>query len=78
MYKSYVEVARKGNVKKTDLFKLFRQVSKGDLTDEVFSYLMTDIENDFYVSYDLKNEWYSFTTNILRDWWLRYYDLVED
>lgn len=73
-----LEVARQGKVNKTELFKLFRQVSKGKLHDETFSHLMTDIENDFYVSYDVETKSYSFTTNILRDWWLRYYDLVEE
>ncbi len=73
-----LEVARQGKVKKTELFKLFRQISKGKLGDETFSYLMSDIENDFYVSYDAENKCYSFATNILRDWWLRYYDLVEE
>ena len=73
-----LEVARKGNIKKSDLFKLFRLEGKGELTDETFSYLMTDIENDFYVSYNPENACYSFTTNLLRDWWLRYYDMVEE
>ncbi len=73
-----LEVARKGQVRKAELFKLFRLESKGELTDETFSYLMTDIENDFYVSYDPENRSYRFTTNILKDWWLRYYDLVEE
>jgi hypothetical protein len=73
-----LEVARTGTVKKNDLYRLFRQESKGKLDDEVFSYLLTDIENDFYVSYDDQNQCYSFATNILKDWWLRYYDLVEE
>jgi hypothetical protein len=73
-----LEVARLERVNKTDLFKLFRQISNGKLKDEAFSYLMTDIENDFYVTYDSTSKSYSFTTNILRDWWLRYYDLVEE
>lgn len=72
-----LEVARLGRAKKKDLFKLFRQVSEGRLDDETFSDLMTDIENDFYVAYDPESDSYSFTTNILRDWWLRYHDLVE-
>jgi len=73
-----LEVARLEKVNKTELFKLFRQTSKGKLKDEAFSYLMTDIENDFYVSYYSESKSYSFTTNVLRDWWLRYYDLVEE
>ncbi|RMG66672.1 MAG: hypothetical protein D6710_12280, partial [Nitrospirae bacterium] len=73
-----LEVAKKGEVKKKELFKLFKMQSGGKLRDEVFSYLMTDIENDFYVTYDPENDTYRFSTNILKDWWLRYYDLVED
>ncbi|RJQ49195.1 MAG: hypothetical protein C4538_02580 [Nitrospiraceae bacterium] len=73
-----LEVARKGKVDKNHLFKLFRQTCKGKLTDEIFSHLMTDIENDFYVSYSVNTKTYSFTTNVLREWWLRYYDLVEE
>lgn len=73
-----LEVARRRDVKKDELFRLFRQTSKGRLTDEAFSHLMTDIENDFYVTYDATSNSYGFTTNILRDWWLRYYDLVEE
>ena len=73
-----LEVARKAEVKKVELFKLFKMLSEGKLRDEVFSYLMTDIENDFYVTYSPETDSYRFSTNILRDWWLRYYDLVEE
>ncbi len=73
-----LEVARQGEIKKKDLFRLFKQACEGKMKEEIFSYLMTDIENDFYVSYDTEKDSYSFTTNILRDWWLRYYDLVEE
>jgi hypothetical protein len=73
-----LEIARKGRATKTELFKLFRQLSGGKLTDENFSHLMADIENDFYVSYDTEDKSYAFTTNLLKDWWLRYYDMVEE
>jgi len=73
-----LEIARNGKMSKKDLFKRFRQLSKGVLNDETFSYLMTDIENDFYVSYEPLTRTYSFTTKILQDWWLRFYDLVEE
>lgn len=84
MYKLYerprdgFEVARKGEATKKELFRLFRTLSEGRLKEEAFSYLMTDIENDFYVTYNPEADSYRFSTNILRDWWLRYYDLVED
>ena len=73
-----LEIARTGKQEKKELFKLFRQLSKGELSDEKFSYLMADLENDFYVSYDFRSKTYKFTTNVLKDWWLRYYDLVEE
>jgi len=73
-----LEVARNTRAGKTELFRLFRLVSQGKMGDEMFSYLMTDLENDFYVIYDIEKEQYYFSTNILRDWWLRYHDLVEE
>jgi hypothetical protein len=73
-----LEVAKKGEASKKELFRLFQMQSEGKLEEEVFSYLMTDIENDFYVTYNPESETYRFSTNILRDWWLRYYDMVEE
>jgi hypothetical protein len=73
-----LEVARRGTIERKALFRLYRQVSKKMLDDETFSYIMTDLENDFYVTYDPVRQSYGFATNILRDWWLRYYDLVEE
>jgi hypothetical protein len=72
------EIARKQEVKKTELFKLFSQISKGKYKTDDFSYLMSDLENDFYISYKIESDSYYFTLKILRDWWLRYYDLVEE
>ncbi len=73
-----LETARRKEVARDDLFKLFQQLSAGKVNNMQFSYLMTDLENDFYVAYNAENGTYRFTTNVLRDWWLRFYDLVED
>ena len=73
-----LETARRKEVARDDLFKLFQQLSEGKVDNTQFSYLMTDLENDFYVAYDTERGTYRFTTNVLRDWWLRFYDLVED
>lgn len=73
-----LEIAKQGEVKKSILFKLFNQESKGKYNADDLSHLMTDLENDFYISYDNENDSYHFTLKILRDWWLRYYDLVEE
>ena len=72
-----IEIAKETTVKRSELFRLFNQESGGRYTSEDFSYLMTDLENDFYISYDKKNDRCRFTTKVLKDWWLRYYDLVE-
>ncbi len=73
-----LETARRQEAPRADLFKLFQQLSEGKVNNMQFSYLMTDLENDFYVAYDPESSVYRFTTNVLRDWWLRFYDLVED
>ena len=72
-----IEIAKETTVKRSELFRLFNQESGGRYTPEDFSYLMADLENDFYISYDKKNDRCRFTTKVLKDWWLRYYDLVE-
>lgn len=72
-----IEIAKMGEVKKSELLKLFKMESKGRYTTDDFSYLMTDLENDFYVSYGIESDSYYFATKVLRDWWLRYYDMVE-
>jgi hypothetical protein len=41
------------------------------------SVLMSDLENDFYLTYDSQTGAYTFAIKLLRDWWIRYYDLVE-
>lgn len=41
------------------------------LTDDVFSHLLSDLENDFYLK--RQDDSYIFHTKILRDWWLRFY-----
>jgi hypothetical protein len=72
------EIARKYQVKKTELVKLSNQISAGKCDTDDFNYLMSDLENDFYISYKRETDSYYFTLKILRDWWLRYYDLVEE
>jgi hypothetical protein len=72
-----IEVARKGKIPRDDLYRLFTTVSTGQLSADHFGHLMADLENDFYVTFDRKEGSYSFTTRLLRDWWLRYYDMVE-
>lgn len=41
------------------------------------SFIIGNIAKRDDISYDNKDDSYHFTTKVLRDWWLRYYDLVE-
>ena len=73
-----LEIARSVVLKKADLNRLFVSVTEGRCTDDDFARLMSDLENDFYITYDTSDKSYSFSTNVLRDWWLRYHDMVEE
>ncbi|MGH8646733.1 MAG: hypothetical protein ACREV4_08050 [Gammaproteobacteria bacterium] len=54
----------------------FYQAEIGRRTDlEAFNHLMTDLENDFYISFDAVAQQYNFACKLLRDWWLRHYGM---
>jgi hypothetical protein len=42
---------------------------------EEFNRLMTNLENDFYISFDAGARQYVFACKLLRDWWLRHYGM---
>ena len=50
-----------------------QEVGQVDIDD--FNRLLGDLENDFYIRYDPATDSYCFATNILKDWWKRYYAL---
>ncbi|HQU85442.1 MAG TPA: hypothetical protein PKY59_20035 [Pyrinomonadaceae bacterium] len=70
------EIAVSGELKKSTCYQLFTKIlgKKGDL--EMFGALMTELENDFYVSYKHENDSYEFGSKLLRDWWLRHYGMT--
>lgn len=41
------------------------------LSDDAFSHLLGDLENDFYLKRE--DDGFAFHTKILRDWWIRFY-----
>jgi hypothetical protein len=53
------------------------QFYKGETAEpadvEAFNHLMSDLENDFYIRFDLEARKYEFACKLLRDWWLRHY-----
>ena len=57
-------------------FQLYKEVA-GENTDlDAFHILMADLENEFYVRYDLDDQRYLFACKLLRDWWLRHYGMA--
>jgi uncharacterized protein len=53
----------------------FYRLEAPDADIEAFNLLMTDLENDFYVSFDSEKRQYQFACKLLRDWWLRHYGM---
>ncbi|MEO5361809.1 MAG: hypothetical protein H7843_15440 [Nitrospirota bacterium] len=72
------ETARKGIISRTELFKLYKMIEVRHPSETRFNDIMSDIQNDFYVEYDHKTDSYHFLTNILKDWWLRYHNIIEE
>ncbi|KWT91043.1 hypothetical protein [Candidatus Magnetominusculus xianensis] len=72
------ETARKGIISRTELFKLYKMIEVRHPSETRSNDIMSDIQNDFYVEYDHKTDSYNFLTNILKDWWLRYHNIIEE
>ena len=63
-------IAYKGETSKQELSNFFvGQYQQGAI--HLFDLVISDLENDFYISKD--KDVYQFTSNVLRDWWIRYY-----
>ena len=61
-------------IKKSLTIRELRNISRQtvpDLSDEIFSNLLSDLENDFYLK--RRDDSYIFHTKVLRDWWVRFY-----
>lgn len=70
-------IAKEGEMKSNTLYNIYlTAIEKTDDSDG-FSYLMSDLENDFYIKFDINNQTYSFASKILKDWWRRYYAIIE-
>ena len=55
-------------------YSIYREhVREADI--ESFDGLMTNLGNDFYISFDSKRTAYQFSCKLLRDWWLRHYGM---
>jgi uncharacterized protein len=56
-------------------YQLYRAEAPSNPNVEHFNHLMTDLENDFYVSLISSHKEYTFACKLLRDWWLRHYGM---
>lgn len=72
------EIAVAGNLAKETCFQIYQKAigKKADL--ERFGSLMTELENDFYITFNSEKNVYEFGSKLLRDWWLRYYGMTID
>jgi len=50
-----------------------KEYGKQDI--DAFNLLISNLENDYYIKYNVQNDHYYFASNILKDWWRRYYGL---
>ena len=64
------QLALKGELTGRELRNIYLQ-SAGAPSDEGFSHLLGDLENDFYLK--RQDDVYRFHTKVLRDWWVRFY-----
>lgn len=72
-----LEVAKRGQVPKADLWNLYHNLTRGAGSEQDFSYILSSLENDFYITSDSKGNVYRFATKVLRDWWLRHYTILD-
>jgi len=56
------------------LYNLFQKETKSNDVD-TFNLLLSNLENDYYLEYIPESHSYYFASNILKDWWQRYYGL---
>lgn len=70
------EIAVKGELKKSTCYQIFQKVLGKKASLEGFGKLMTELENDFYVTFKYETESFEFGSKLLRDWWLRNYGMT--
>ena len=69
------EILKQLALKKSRTIRELRDISRQtipNLSDDVFSHLLSDLENDFYLK--RQDDSYIFHTKVLRDWWVRFYE----
>jgi AAA+ ATPase superfamily predicted ATPase len=70
------EIALKEKMSQKELFKSYCVCAQNDDVEK-FNYIINELENDFYLKFDPITSEYKFATNVLRDLWLRRYEVLE-
>jgi uncharacterized protein len=68
------ELAVVGSLSRDACYQIYRDHSVRSELEE-FNRLMTGLENDFYIRFNITTRCYEFASKLLRDWWLRHYGL---
>jgi len=69
------EIAHRDSITRKELWNLFQAQTKGQGSEDDFSSLLSDLENDFYITFNQDRQNFRFATKVLRDWWWRYHSL---
>lgn len=72
-----LEIAEKGEVSRSNLWNLYQSRLEGKGNEENLSYLLSDLENDFYIQFDPEKKIYRFATRVLRDCWIRRHSIID-
>lgn len=69
------ELAINENLTRDACFQFYKKEIGADANIEKFNRMMTNLENDFYIRFDAEKRVFSFSSKLLRDWWLRHYGM---
>ena len=67
------ELALQGALSRDSCYHVYAAERGGEGDVEEFNAVMINLENDFYIRFDLAHRRYQFACNLLRDWWLCHY-----
>ena len=68
------ELCLANSLPKRYLLDRFQKIGGSKDRDD-FNQILSNLENDYYIKYDPPTDSYYFASNILKDWWMRYYGL---
>jgi hypothetical protein len=70
------ELAVVGAMTRDACWQFYQEQMGRGADSDAFNLLMTDLENDFYIRFEVDTHRYHFACKLLRDWWLRHYGMT--